>query len=123
MRRGRQGRPDPTGPTGPTGAGETGPTGPTGPTGGGLTAVEQVTGTASADIEGPRTVTVDCTTAGKVVIGGGFVTTLVSAPNAMSILISQAADINTWTVSGDSLAGTGADTSYALAAFAICAQP
>ena len=80
-----------------------------------------MTGAASADIEGPRTATADCP-GPKIVIGGGFVTTLVSAPNAVTILTSQATDSDTWSVSGDSIS-TGGDTSYALAAFAICALP
>ena len=64
----------------------------------------------------------DCTTAGKIVIGGGFVTTNDNAPNAVTILDNRATDIDTWSVSGDSI-DTGGDTSYSLAAFAICAQP
>jgi hypothetical protein len=80
-----------------------------------------VPGAAGADTEGPRTVTVDCPGT-KIVIGGGFTTTLVTAPNAVTILNSQATDSNTWSVSGDSIS-TGGDTSYALAAFAICALP
>ncbi len=58
----------------------------------------------------------------KIVIGGGFVTSDVSAPNAVNIINSQATDSNTWSVTGDSIS-VGGDTSYSLAAFAICAQP
>ena len=58
----------------------------------------------------------------KIVIGGGFVTSAVAAPNAVTILSSQATGPGTWTVTGDSIS-LGGDTSYSLAAFAICAQP
>ena len=113
----------PSGPSGPQGTtGASGPTGPSGPTGAGLTAVEQVTAAAAADVEGPRTSTVDCP-AGKIVIGGGFVTTLVSDSTDIAITFSAATDSNTWSVSGDNSDAGGGDQSYALFAFAICAQP
>jgi hypothetical protein len=84
--------------------------------------VEQVTTAAVVDVEGPRTATVDCPGT-KIVIGGGFVTTLVSDSADITIFNSAATDSNTWSVSGDNSDAGGGDQSYALAAFAICAQP
>jgi hypothetical protein len=81
-----------------------------------------VTTAAVVDIEGPRTATVDCP-AGKIVIGGGFVTSSVSDATDITITNSAASDSDTWSVSGDNSDAGGGDQSYALAAFAICAQP
>ena len=59
----------------------------------------------------------------KIVVGGGFAVSNVSAPNAVVILSSQATDLNTWTTISNVIDLTGGDQSYSLAAFAICAQP
>ena len=80
-------------------------------------------GTPTTDDETtPKNAVADCPGT-KIVIGGGFVVSNVSAPNAVVILASRATDANTWTATSNVIDLTGGDQSYSLAAFAICAQP
>jgi hypothetical protein len=77
-----------------------------------------VIGTASADDEAARTVTATCGV-GKVVVGGGFITSGAGTPGQIVITANYPSSTTVWTVAGtvDSNAG---DASYALRAYAIC---
>jgi hypothetical protein len=83
---------------------------------------ERVVGTATSSNESsPRTVTADCT-AGKVVVGGGYVITAASG-NVAEITVSASwpSDSDTWTVT----AAEDNDTNvglWSLQAYAICAS-
>jgi hypothetical protein len=105
------------GSTGPQGA--TGATGPQGPQGSGISGYAIVTGTASGDIEGARTVTSTCAS-GKVAVGGGWITTSVSSAPDTIITASYPSSTTVWTVTGTSYPTNG-DQSYVLQAYVICA--
>jgi hypothetical protein len=77
-----------------------------------------VTGTASADIEGARTVTATCTS-GKYVVGGGWITSNISNGAEINISDSYPSSSTVWTVVGRN-DNTSGDTSYSLQAYAIC---
>ena len=104
-------------------AGATGAQGPVGSTGAqgaaGVSGYAIVTGTASADIEGARTVTATCAS-GKVAIGGGFFTTNVSSAQDTLITASYPSSTTVWTAVGTSYP-SGGDQSYSLQAYVICA--
>jgi hypothetical protein len=118
------------GPQGVTGIqGDRGLTGPIGPQGvqgepgvngtNGVSGWELVMGTASADIEGQRTVTANCIDSKKV-IGGGYNAFDRSNSSEVTILSNYPSDDHTWTVTGTIDGSTSGDESYSLQAYAIC---
>jgi hypothetical protein len=83
---------------------------------------ERVVGTATSSNESsPKTVTADCPT-GKVVVGGGYVTTAVSGNLAeIAVVANWPSDSDTWTVT----AAEDNDTNvglWSVQAYAVCAS-
>ncbi len=126
----------PAGPSGPAGAagaqgiqgiqGIQGPQGFPGTNGtngtNGVSGWERIPGTASADDENAKTAVADCT-AGKRVVGGGYVLSG-QAGDALTenvITSSHPVDDDTWQVVTRSAGTIGGDHSFAVQAFAICA--
>jgi hypothetical protein len=64
-------------------------------------------------------VTATCTS-GKVVVGGGWITSSISNGSEIAISDSYPSSTTVWTVVGRN-DNTSGDTSYALQAYAICA--
>lgn len=118
---GAQGDIGPQGLQGPQGdTGSQGPQGDTGATGSnGVSGQEIVFGTASPDNESAKSVTATCPS-GKVLVGGGFLTTNVSDASEIVITSSYPSSTTTWTATGDIDNALAVDSSYSLTAYAIC---
>jgi hypothetical protein len=78
-----------------------------------------VAGSVSADTEAAKTVSATCT-GGTKVIGGGFQFSSVSDAT-VGVLESYPSSDTEWTVSASDMT-SGGDHSYAIGAFAICAN-
>jgi hypothetical protein len=78
-----------------------------------------ITGGVSADTEAAKTVTATCT-GGTKVIGGGFEFSSVSDASVM-VLSSYPTSATVWSVSTSDMT-QGGDHSYAVRAYAVCAN-
>lgn len=121
------------GPTGPSGAGFTGATGiageagPIGPSGlqglpgiNGVSGHERILGTMSPDDELQKTVTADCSSPDKKIIGGGFITANRSNSGKIAVAFNGPIDDDTWQVIAGIDGTTTGDESFSIQAVAIC---
>ena len=117
------------GATGASGAGSTGATGMQGSIGAtglqgtagtnGVSGYERNVGTLSADDEYQKTVTATCT-AGKKVIGGGWLTSNVSNSNEIYVSYNGPPNETSWQVIAGVDGATAGDESFSIQAVAIC---
>jgi hypothetical protein len=122
------------GPTGASGAGSTGATGlqgsqgiqgPSGTQGlagiNGVSGYERMVGTMSPDDELQKTVTADCSSPEKKIIGGGFLTANRSNSGKIAVAFNGPIDDDTWQVIAGVDGPTTGDESFSIQAVAICA--
>jgi hypothetical protein len=113
------------GPTGATGvAGEAGPMGPSGSQGltgiNGVSGYERILGTMSPDDELQKTVTAECSSPDKKIIGGGFLTDNRSNSGKIAVAYNGPITDTRWQVIAGIDGATAGDESFSIQAVAIC---